>query len=49
MAVNQCFTDQALAMRGMLIMMGFPRDATIICLSVVAPADSGLLSSFPMY
>ena len=29
-AVNQCFKEEALAVRGMLIMMGFPQDATII-------------------
>ena len=29
-AVNQCLTEEALAMRGMLILMGFPQDATII-------------------
>ena len=29
-AVNQCLKEEALAMRGMLIMMGFPQDATII-------------------
>ena len=29
-AVNQCLKEEALAMRGMLIMIGFPQDATII-------------------
>ena len=29
-AVNQCLKEEALAMRGMLILMGFPQDATII-------------------
>ena len=29
-AVNQCLKDEALAMRGMLILMGSPQDATII-------------------
>ena len=29
-AINQCLTQEALAMRGMLILMGFPQDATII-------------------
>ena len=28
--MNQCLKDEALAMRGMLILMGFPQDATII-------------------
>ena len=28
--MNQCLKEEALAMRGMLIMMGFPQDATII-------------------
>ena len=29
-AVNQCLKEEALALRGMLILMGFPQDATII-------------------
>ena len=29
-AVNQCLKEEALAMIGMLILMGFPQDATII-------------------
>ena len=29
-AVSQCLKGEALAMRGMLILMGFPQDATII-------------------
>ena len=29
-AVNQCLKEEALAMGGMLILMGFPQDATII-------------------
>ena len=29
-AVNQCLKEEALAMRGILILMGFPEDATII-------------------
>ena len=29
-ALNQCLKEEALAMRGMLILMGFPQDATII-------------------
>ena len=29
-AVNQCLKEEALAMRGMLTLMGFPKDATII-------------------
>ena len=29
-AVNQCLKEEALAMRGMLILMGFPQDATIM-------------------
>ena len=29
-AVNQCLKEEALAMRGMLNLMGFPQDATII-------------------
>ena len=29
-AVNQCLKEEALAMRGMLILMRFPQDATII-------------------
>ena len=29
-AVNQCLKEEALAMQGMLILMGFPQDATII-------------------
>ena len=29
-AVNQCLKEEALAMRGILILMGFPQDATII-------------------
>ena len=28
--MNQCLKEEALAMRGMLILMGFPQDATII-------------------
>ena len=29
-AVNQCLREEALALRGMLNLMGFPQDATII-------------------
>ena len=29
-AVNQCLKEEALALQGMLILMGFPQDATII-------------------
>ena len=29
-AVNQCLKEEAIAMRGMLILMGFPQDTTII-------------------
>ena len=29
-AINQCLKEEALPMRGMLILMGFPQDATII-------------------
>ena len=29
-AVNQCLKEEALALRGMLNLMGFPQDATII-------------------
>ena len=29
-AVNMCLKDEAIAMRGMLILMGFPQDATVI-------------------
>ena len=29
-AVNQCLREEALALRGMLNLMGFPQDATIV-------------------
>ena len=29
-AVNQCLREEALALRGMLMLQGFPQDATII-------------------
>ena len=29
-AVNQCLKEEAIATRGMLVMMGFPQDTTVI-------------------